>query len=327
MLRDLLLLDAKQTNLTNECWVFISCLTYAVNDRMCDDLCDNDYCDLRIESKCNAASYVILPVPPISSDHVQSGYWTTTTIRYSNDMKTERFPEFYCYDVQLCPFFSPTFKIDDRTCINSSDIRLNGFQNSARFFDRCLTIDNRGNESDCFHSSLFHCPDTSKCISKRRLLDGIVDCYGGADETYVDSYQLNDKHRFRCTSENKYILSILVQDDIKHCRGGEDELEPHENTLYYLNLCNEYTHMAPVFVDGQNETDESNCDEWPCDNPYTRCDGMWTCPNGARDGQNTRSTRTRETLYLPTSGTYGCCPHEDRVCCSDQVRKRKKMIE
>jgi hypothetical protein len=93
---------------------------------------------------------------------------------------------------QFCTRSTPTFKIDNRTCINRSDISLDQFGNPVRFFDRCLTVDKSGNETDCFHPSLFHCPSTSKCISKSRLLD----CYGGADETYVDSCQLNDKYRF-----------------------------------------------------------------------------------------------------------------------------------
>jgi hypothetical protein len=89
--------------------------------------------------------------------------------------------------------------------VNCSDISLYEFDNPVRLFDRCLTIDKSGNETDCFHPTLFHCPGTSKCISKRRLLDGVVDCYGGADETYAESCQLNDKYRFQCASENKCI--------------------------------------------------------------------------------------------------------------------------
>lgn len=107
---------------------------------------------------------------------------------------------------------------------------------------------------------------------KPRLLDGIVDCYGGADETYPESCQLNDKYRFQCPSEKKCISNILIRDGIKHCREGEDEMSPHQTTLSYLNLCNGYTHMIPILIDGQNETDETNCEEWPCDNQYTRCD-------------------------------------------------------
>lgn len=291
MLRNLLLLDAEKTNLTDECWVFMSCLTYALGDPMCEDLCDDDYCDLWIYSKCNASSYVIFPMIPIFSSHVQSGYWTTTKIQYSNSVEMKRSPDFYCYDVQLCPFFSPTFEIDHRTCINHSDIHLNTSGNAVRFFDQCLTIDKRGNETNCFYRSLFHCPGTSKCISKRRLLDGFVDCYGAVDETYVDSCQLNDKHRFRCTSENKCISNTLVRDGIKHCRGGEDEMKTHETTLYYLNLCNGYTHMTPIVGDGQNETDETNCEQWPCDNLYTRCDVAWTCRNGADEVNCARSSK------------------------------------
>ena len=30
-----------------------------------------------------------------------------------------------------------------------------------------------------------------------------------------------------------------------------------------------------------NDTDETECDYWPCNNTYTRCDGFWNCFDGA----------------------------------------------
>jgi hypothetical protein len=315
MLRKLLLLDAEQTNLTYECWVLMSCLTYAGVAGMCKDLCNNTasdaYCEIQIQSKCNVSPYVIFPLISISPSNGQAGYWTGRTILYKARPNVKTLPDFFCYDVHLCPYFSPTFKIGHRTCINHSDIGLDKFANQARLFDQCLTINKSGNETDCFHPSLFHCPGTSKCISKRRLLDGIVDCYGSTDETYVGSCQLNDKHRFQCTSEDKCVSHIAVQDNIKHCRGGEDEMALYEVTLYYLNLCNGYTHMSQILVDEQNETDETNCEEWPCDNQYTRCDGAWTCRDGADEvncNQESKCYPDQHECVSPSSFEVICLP-------------------
>jgi hypothetical protein len=44
------------------------------------------------------------------------------------------------------------------------------------------------------------------------------------------------------------------------CQEGEDEYFSYEQKLPFQNLCNGYTHMSPVLIDGQNETDETNCE-------------------------------------------------------------------
>jgi hypothetical protein len=138
MLRKLLLLDAEQTNLAYECWEFMSCITYAGRVPMCRNLCGG-ICYQPIDSKCHvSAIYVIFPLISISPSHLQSGYWTRSDWYLGESLTRE--PDFYCYDVQLCPFFSSAFKIDNRTCVNRSDIILDGFNNPARLFDRCLTV-------------------------------------------------------------------------------------------------------------------------------------------------------------------------------------------
>ena len=38
--------------------------------------------------------------------------------------------------------------------------------------------------------------------------------------------------------------------------------------------------FSPIHVDGKNETDETECEQWECHNIYTHCNGEWNCPNG-----------------------------------------------
>ncbi|CAF0930767.1 unnamed protein product [Adineta steineri] len=277
----LILLDQEHTNLTYECWLLMSCFTFGTFTDMCDTICSDLYCSLKIESRCNTSAYVIFPTMPVFHGHVLFGYWTKRTVRYYSKSRAEIKPDFLCYDVQRCPFFSYNFKIDNYTCIDSRTIALTTWNYIREFFYQCLTIDQSGNETHCVHPSLFHCPGTLKCISKHRLVDGISDCFEKIDETYNDSCKLNDKHRFRCSSENKCISRILVRDGVGNCYGKEDELVPTYNKLFYENLCNGYTHNLPILFNEQNETDETNCEHWPCNNQYTRCDGAWTCLNGA----------------------------------------------
>ena len=44
-----------------------------------------------------------------------------------------------------------------------------------------------------------------------------------------------------------------------------------------MDLLNYYQYV----INGINETDETECEQWECNNIYTHCNGIWNCPNGA----------------------------------------------
>jgi hypothetical protein len=206
ILRMSLLWDAEHSNLTDKCWFLMNCLTEALTNIQCRELlCQGrNSCSLSIVNHCNLSRYVIFPVLPMFEGHVRLGYWTNRTVIYSF-RNSRLYPDFVCYDIQRCPFLLPNLFIDNLACLDMQNISVVDFKQLNALFHTCLPIDKNGNETDCFDPSLFHCPNTSKCISKHRLLDGIVDCYGGADEMFTDSCNLNDTHRFRCLSEDKCI--------------------------------------------------------------------------------------------------------------------------
>ena len=47
--------------------------------------------------------------------------------------------------------------------------------------------------------------------------------------------------------------------------------------LSFPILCNGFVQYS--MIDGVNYTDEMDCEYWPCNNIYTRCDdfGTWHC--------------------------------------------------
>jgi hypothetical protein len=295
--RDFILIDSVlsdalfSSNLTFECQIVMACITSRRYGFDCiRQLCaiQGFPCLLHIHNVCNQSSYVILPMLPIIQGYAQFGYWTNEVITYES-LAQFPMPNFVCFDKQRCLFISSTFKIDNLACFNFSNTDPTNLDYMGVAFHTCLPVDESGNETNCFHPSLFHCPKTSKCISKHRLLDGIDDCPGGADELYTESCNLSHRHRFRCTSENKCISPVLMHDYVNHCHEGEDENLRYKQKLQFQYLCDEYTDLPALLIDGKNETDETNCEQWPCDNPYTRCDGAWTCPNGA-DEINCNST-------------------------------------
>ncbi|CAF1423553.1 unnamed protein product [Adineta ricciae] len=137
------------------------------------------------------------------------------------------------------------------------------------------------NEQTCSHSSLFYCPLSKKCISKHRLIDGISDCYFNEDETY-SACRFNDTQRFICTSEpNKCLSPIALFNGRKECRAGEDELNEHQRDVLngYVPVSLVCDNKLHPLLQSANETDETNCELWPCSNPYTQCDGYQHCRN------------------------------------------------
>lgn len=148
----------------------------------------------------------------------------------------------------------------------------------------CMFKDPTGiNETHCRDNNLFHCKSNAKCISKHRLLDRLYDCYHNIDEKDVNTCSLGHIHRFQCSGDNETCLSpTLVQDGVIDCQTNKDD----ELTLFerirkqkpiFAELYDSYVHMNTNVT---NETDETNCSNWPCSTIYTRCDSLWHCPSG-----------------------------------------------
>ncbi|CAF1509979.1 unnamed protein product, partial [Adineta ricciae] len=200
-------------------------------------------------------------------------------------------PDLVCYDQSLCPFFLPSFRHKNFTCRHLREFNFTGIMNYNQFllaikhfFHSCRTT----YDAVRFHSSLYCCANSTKCISKHRLLDGIHDCYLNDDETYNLSCSLNDKFRFKCSGKENFCFSPIIDDD--NC---ESYLKTNINDIEYQDICNGINDLSD---DGQTSTDETECHHWPCDNIYTRCDGVWACPNG-EDEQNCVSFECPPTSY------------------------------
>lgn len=147
-------------------------------------------------------------------------------------------------------------------------------------YSRCSTT---SNETSCLNSSYFHCNKSLKCISYNRVGDGFRDCYYNEDELF-SACQLNDSNRFECTpNSSKCFLPVAIGNERADCPYGEDE--QFENIHGFMrqvplsSVCNNIHEVWPD-ITGTNETDETNCTWWPCNNPYTQCTRQWNCLNG-----------------------------------------------
>ncbi|CAF1533816.1 unnamed protein product [Adineta steineri] len=192
-------------------------------------------------------------------------------------------PDFICYDQKRCPFFIPTLTVENYTCmhINASNWLFNS--DFYEPFVSCNQLFESTNDTHCPHSTMLRCLGTNKCISKRRIMDGISDCYSDFDESLsANSCALNDTDRFQCISEQKCLRPTLVNDRTAHCVGKEDEfvqdsIITHIRQLHFSAICDNWIDMLNL----TNETDETLCGEqWQCVNQYTRCNSVWNCPKG-----------------------------------------------
>ncbi|UJR16981.1 hypothetical protein I4U23_003879 [Adineta vaga] len=196
-------------------------------------------------------------------------------------------PDFICFYKKSCPglikYSTDIGLTNGLVCFHSKEITNESLTNSYdvnevlnKLYFRCTAT---GTEQTCSHSSLFYCPLSMKCISKHRLVDGNSDCYYNEDETF-STCQLNDSQRFSCKSEpNKCLSLIALHNGKAECKDKEDELSEVEQNILngYVSIgliCDGINH--PLLLKA-NETDETNCEYWPCNNPYTRCNTFRNC--------------------------------------------------
>jgi hypothetical protein len=233
------------------------------------------------------SEWVVIPQQPILFGFFQFLYATNRSI---SEFETNVLPNFVCFNPRRCPGLLPmnvSIKlINGLTCCHIYDLitvkSTSNFYDIESYFEnvvrRCLTI---GTELSCPHSSLFHCPQSLKCISYHRLVDGFKDCYYGEDELYP-ACQLNDSSRFVCLSNSSICLSTVALGNISpECPKEEDEMSSTDRFRLqqppFSHLCNSRKEVDFEFGE---KMDEEYCEQWPCNTPYVRCDKRWHCLNG-----------------------------------------------
>lgn len=148
--------------------------------------------------------------------------------------------------------------------------------------------------------SLYRCP-SGLFLSFYRHNDGYEDCFPEKNDEYK-SYSCENKRDmtdyFECRQGplRDCISRRLLRDTHEDCMDGLDEYFPIGCTnefdcrylryfdfklklsIFYGDLCNGYKNIEPSF--NSNETDETNCNQWPCKARGIRCNGIWNRPNG-----------------------------------------------
>ncbi|CAF4195814.1 unnamed protein product, partial [Adineta steineri] len=169
---------------------------------------------------------------------------------------------------------------------------------------------------------MYQCFGSSKCISIYRLNDGIRDCYHEDDENFVATVEQSLSKPFRncykCQNSNKCINHYFLNDGVSQCPQQDDETNDHSviKHVSFQTICDGFTELWPVTIEGREETDETQCEQWPCNNVYTQCNGIWNCLNGADElNCNTTSPQSNCTSHQhlcvsPITNKFMCLPIE-----------------
>ncbi|VDK44235.1 unnamed protein product [Anisakis simplex] len=223
------------------------------------------------------------------------------------DMEDERFgikgacPEFKCELGQM----SCEMESENATavCIGPQDI-CNGKVNCPLGDDERTELCSSYQCSD----EQFKCSNTSRCIPKAALCDGIDDCGNGADERFCDRKKCG-LGRFRC-DENICIPTINLCDGHADCANALDE----DQTMCSQRVC----------LENEFRCKSGRCipSGWKCDgrNDCNDGDDEKDCPLGCESDQfSCKSNGRCIAKSWVCDGERDCDDGSDEVDCADSV--------
>jgi hypothetical protein len=165
---------------------------------------------------------------------------------------------------------------------------------------------------------MYQCKNSSKCIPKLYINDDIRDCDYEDDEeqSTIDKLCLTDQTDtfFKCQTDNKCIHRNQVQNHVCNCKMDEDgmcddeepKLSKNKRRIIFPTTCDNFVDLSPIIIDGRNHTNETECEQWPCNKTYTRCDDAWNCCNGA------------DEIHCDPSSSIQCPPNH-HICISQNT--------
>ena len=297
-------ISVKPAPVSDDCWFAFICsiLLLYMSDAKCRQFCAERSCTQITQQTCPDS--ILVPTTPVLEGHVQFIYQIDQSP--SSRFRIYR-PLHVCYNEHYCndlPDNRTLLKFSNTTCRRPQDFPMS-FDNMGHIsilpaylpivqaeLSTCHSLSGM-HSILCNKPNTYRCLNSSKCISVHRLHDGRKDCYHNDDEQLpifnpaLASEQLT-KH-FRCANADQLISQHLVGDKECHCERDESgvcddeypEIQYARGHISFQTICDGTIELNPRIIDNQMMTDETDCDQWICNNTYTRCDGFWNCFNGA----------------------------------------------
>ena len=323
------LFTIKEDNISDDCWSAFKCSLH-ISDEMCDEFDTMDIYISIIEKTCSDIMYI--PSVPLLFGDIYFAYLKNN----SRDLNDKNFLYLYmCHNNSLYDDYfvniskvsfnntvcyrSISWILDEQVYLWEHELfkyRYGYLLKYNPFFNYSSAICNRSNMYQCVHSS--------KCISIYRLMDSVYDCphFDDEDQNRFNNMGLTEHFKnnyYTCPSSKKYIPLLWIEngkcdcgyDEHDRCEDEDLFLFTNANTISFYAICDGFTDLLPINIEGQSETDETECEQWPCHNIYTHCDGIWQCINGRDElGCDLLS-------LLDCSSNHHICvsPHTNQLMC------------
>ncbi|CAF3948757.1 unnamed protein product, partial [Rotaria sp. Silwood1] len=321
----------KPDSVSDLCWKFLMCLLHVsifYEDQYCIRFCQNMVCSNIIQRSC--PDMLLVPTAPVLFGHIYFAY-----SKYMPDdwLSLPAAPQYVCSSDQVFIehfIVKPHIIFNNVTCFQPSDIgiifetvtrgSINNYIKNAYVgllgYNPIVTNDS----IHCKRPNMYQCVNSTKCISKFRLNDNRIDCFYRDDEqmTVINGSCSMEPYKkpFICSINNRCISYDRIKDTVCDCEkydfGLCEDERPDEyyaiSHISFQTICDGFVELWPVNIDGRNETDETECEWWPCNNTYTRCDGIWNCFDGADEVDCDRSHLIH-------------CPLQHHVCASPETNQ------
>lgn len=304
-----------QDNLPYKCWIAMICLTMLKNE-VNGISCQIWFTKNSILEFLNTCDSIFqFPTIPVHFGHVRLLY-KQPHLKLNQSLYI--LPDFICYNERLCDCLMPTFFHENLTCIHSYELQLkvsiSGYPwidmilQINSYFSSCLITYPRDDKKSIYQNSttLYHCQNSSKVISKHRITDENQDCCMGDDEDNQFSCFIDDKYRVQCANQSICLSSLH---SIYDCPESQNQ---YHNYVPFHIFCDGFEEHFFEDLNGQSYTDESECNYWPCNNIYSRCDGYWACSNGEDEDNcdNTVCPLGMHPCISPTNYSLSCLSSE-----------------
>jgi len=310
--RNKLMYDTQQlvsSNTTSDyCWLAVICFINKPKstDSICQTFCQHNSCLNIIQSNCS--DFIFYPNFPVlfgntylAYNKIDAPYWNTLSVEFVH----------MCYQTtDYDSFFMNIEKISFRNtiCVHIQQIMPNdscsySYSSRQSFHDCILTVLKRllkqyhrpykYNSEICNRSQAYQCMNSSKCISIYRVFDEKNDCPYMDDENLNTIRSINtniinilNKTHYKCPGKDKYVLyrspyPLEYQCNDGFLNSGQEQrlsISSVQNNIVFERICDGYSELYPISIGDQNYTDETECQYWPCNNFYTRCNEEWNCP-------------------------------------------------
>ena len=308
-------------SLSSDSWLSLTCyLGLSIDEYpICREFCDRNDCIQIINQ--TYPEQIFFPQKPILFGNLYFVYMKHEIMNTINPY--DIFP-YVCYTTNIYnDYFRQysSFKMNNFTCIYSKifSISDNGVGPSYGIVLKNLYVTLRryhltwNYTSDiCEKPQMYQCIHSPKCISVHRLFDGIHDCPYTDDENQTLIYTSNIiEHQVKDWLKHRIEIGRTIADIDK------DKKEYIKNTILFQYICDRIVDLLPIIIDGQNHTDETECQQWECDNLHTHCQHGWSCLNGQdetgcpEDSDNPANcSRNFHTCVSPETNQFICLPLE-----------------